>query len=60
MSSSTNTFSGVLPGVSFTVGKLETAVTLKRGVDGTGGGDQVGKLVDAVNAVLSQITTATA
>lgn len=60
VTSSTNTFSGVLPGVSFTVGKLESGVTLTASVDGTAVAGQVGKLVDAVNGVLSQITTATA
>ena len=60
VSSKTNTFSGILPGVSFTVSKLESDVTLSAGVDGTAVANQVGKLVDAVNAVLSQIRTATA
>jgi flagellar hook-associated protein 2 len=60
VTSSTNTFSGVLPGVSFTVGKQENGVTVNATVDGSGVATQVGKLVDAVNGVLSQISTATA
>jgi flagellar hook-associated protein 2 len=60
VTSSTNTFSGVLPGVSFSVGKLESGVTVNAAVDGSGVATQVGKLVDAVNGVLSQISTATA
>jgi flagellar hook-associated protein 2 len=60
VTSSTNTFSGVLPGVSFTVGKQENGVTVNAAVDGSGVATQVGKLVDAVNGVLSQISTATA
>jgi flagellar hook-associated protein 2 len=60
VSSSTNTFAGILPGVSFTVGKVESGVTLQANVDGTAVAGQVGKLVDAVNAVLSQIATGTA
>ena len=60
VTSSSNTFTGVLPGVSFTVGKLENGVTVNAAVDGTAVATQVGKLVDAVNAVISQISTATA
>jgi flagellar hook-associated protein 2 len=60
VTSSTNTFSGVLPGVSFSVGKLETGVTVSAAVDGSAVATQVGKLVDTVNGVLSQISTATA
>jgi flagellar hook-associated protein 2 len=60
VSSSTNTFSGILPGLSFTVSKLESAVALNASVDGTAVANQVSKLVDAVNAVLSQIASATA
>jgi flagellar hook-associated protein 2 len=60
VTSSTNTFSGILPGVSFTVGKLENDVTVNAAIDGSGVATQVGKLVDAVNGVLSQISTGTA
>jgi flagellar hook-associated protein 2 len=60
VSSSSNTFSGLLPGVSFTVGKVEPAVTVRAAVDGTAVAGQVSKLVDAVDAVLSQISTSTA
>jgi flagellar hook-associated protein 2 len=60
ITSSTNTFSDVVKGLSFTVSKLENAVTVSSAVDGTAVAGQVSKLVDAVNAVLSQISTATA
>lgn len=57
--SPTNTFTGVLLGVALTVSKVETGVTVQRKVDGSAVADQVAKLVDAVNGVLSQIGTAT-
>lgn len=60
ISSATNTFTDVVKGLSFTVGKLESAVTVRATVDGTAVAGQVSKLVDAVNGVLSQISTATA
>src|SRR4051794_834061 len=60
ITSSTNTFSDVVKGLSFTVSKLENAVTVRSAVDGTAVAGQVSKLVDAVNAVLAQISTATA
>jgi flagellar hook-associated protein 2 len=59
VSSSSNTFSGLVPGLSFTVGKVESGVTVRSAVDGTAVAGQVGKLVDAVNAALAQISTAT-
>lgn len=60
ISSASNTFSGLVPGLSFTVGKVESGVTVQASVDGTTVAGQVGKLVDAVNTVLSQISSATA
>ncbi len=60
LTSPTNTFTGVLPGASVTVSKLETGVTVQSKIDGSAVADQVGKLVDAVNGVLSQIRTVTA
>jgi flagellar hook-associated protein 2 len=60
VSSASNTFSGLVPGLSFTVGKVESGVTVRASVDGTAVAGQVSKLVDAVNAVLSQISTSTA
>ena len=60
ITSASNTFSGLVPGLSFTVGKVESGVTVRASVDGTAVAGQVGKLVDAVNAVLSQISTSTA
>ncbi len=60
ISSATNTFADVVKGMSFTVSKLEAGVTVRATVDGTAVAGQVSKLVDAVNAALSQISTATA
>ena len=59
ITSSTNTFSGVVKGLSFTVSKLENGVTVRSALDGTAVAGQVSKLVDAVNAALAQISTAT-
>jgi flagellar hook-associated protein 2 len=60
ITSATNTFSDIVKGLSFTVSKQETGVTVRTAVDGTAVAGQVGKLVDAVNAALAQISTATA
>jgi flagellar hook-associated protein 2 len=60
ITSSSNTFSGVVPGLSFTVGKVEPGVTVLATVDGTQVAGQVSKLVDAVNAALAQISSTTA
>ena len=60
ITSSSNTFSGVVPGLSFTVGKVEPGVTVRATVDGTQVAGQVSKLVDAVNAALAQISSTTA
>lgn len=55
VTSSTNTFSGVLPGVTFTVSKVESAVTLTSESDPEAIADKVQALVDAVNGGLSEI-----
>jgi flagellar hook-associated protein 2 len=60
ITSSTNTFSDIVKGLSFTVSKLESGVTVRSAVDGSAVAGQVSKLVDAVNGVLAQISTATA
>jgi flagellar hook-associated protein 2 len=60
ITSSTNTFSDVVKGLSFTVSKVEDGVTVRSTLDGSAVAGQVSKLVDSVNAVLSQISTATA
>ncbi|MBL8930946.1 MAG: flagellar filament capping protein FliD [Kineosporiaceae bacterium] len=60
VSSSTNAFTGVVPGLSFTVSRLETGVTVASTVDGSKVADDVQTLVDSANEVLSSIETATA
>ena len=37
ITSPSNTFSGVVPGLSFTVGKVESGVTVRSTIDGTPG-----------------------
>ncbi len=59
VSSSSNTFAGVVPGLSFTVSRVESGVTVGSSVDGSAVADDVKKLVDAANTVLSSIETAT-
>jgi flagellar hook-associated protein 2 len=58
--SPSNTFSTLMTGLSFTVSKLEDNVTVTSSVDGSGVADQVTKLVDAANSMLSDISKATA
>jgi flagellar hook-associated protein 2 len=57
--SASNTFTSLMPGLSFTVSKVEDNVTVTSSVDGTGVADQVSKLVDSVNSMLSDISKAT-
>lgn len=58
-SSKTNTFTDVLPGVTFTVSKLETGVTLNVADDATAMGNQIKAIVDGVNAARTLIGTQT-
>ncbi|MDP9417241.1 MAG: flagellar filament capping protein FliD [Actinomycetota bacterium] len=55
VTSATNTFGGVVPGVTFTVSKLESAVRLDLKPDGESVADKAQALVDAANAVLSEV-----
>lgn len=58
ISSSSNTFSQALPGMTFTVSQLTTAgVTLTTATDTSGISDNIQKMVDAANAVLTEIST---
>lgn len=57
ITSSTNTFSDVLPGLSLTVSKAETGVTVSVGRDTTSMVAQVQTLVNAVNKALTTIDT---
>ncbi len=59
-SSATNTFTDLVPGLSFTVRAVENAVTVRSTLDGSAVAGDVQKLVDAANAVLSGISAATA
>lgn len=58
--SPTNTFTGLLTGVTVTVSKLEDAVTVEATSDVSGIADKFQALVDAANAALSEIKTQTA
>lgn len=59
ITSSSNTFADVLPGVTFTVSKLEAA-TIDVSVDSAGIAGKVQSMVDAANAVLQEIDGYTA
>ncbi len=60
ISSSSNTFDQALPGLTFTVSQLTTGVTLTTRPDATGMADKVQAMVDAANAVLTEISSDTA
>jgi flagellar hook-associated protein 2 len=60
VSSSTNTFSDLVPGLSFTVSKPDTGVTVGATVDGSAVADKVGQLVSQVNTILADIGAKTA
>ncbi len=59
-SSTTNTFSDLVAGLSFTVSRPEDGVTVSSAVDGSAVAKTVSGLVDAANSVLAYIDTATA
>jgi flagellar hook-associated protein 2 len=56
ITSSTNTFNQVLPGLTFTVSQVMAGVTLTTSPDVTGLTGKVQAMVDAANAVLTEIT----
>jgi flagellar hook-associated protein 2 len=58
--SDTNTFSKLMPGVSITVSKVESDVTVTASQDVSGIADKFQALVDAANATLSEISNQTA
>jgi flagellar hook-associated protein 2 len=60
VTSASNTFAGVVPGLAFTVGKVESAVTISSAVDGSAVTADLQALVDAANAVLGSISTSSA
>ena len=59
VTSATNTFTGLLTGVTVTVSKEETGVTIDATTDVDGMADKFAALVDAANAALSEIKTQT-
>ncbi|MGN6598117.1 MAG: flagellar filament capping protein FliD, partial [Actinomycetes bacterium] len=58
--SATNTFTNVLPGLTFTVSAVKTGVNLSLASDSSAPADAVQKLVDAANAALDGIAGLTA
>jgi flagellar hook-associated protein 2 len=59
VTSSTNTFSGVMPGVTLSVSKKEPDVTVEATADTTAVSDKFKALVEAANAALTEIKTQT-
>jgi len=57
--SASNTFADLVPGVSFTVSKPETAVTVSTALDGSNVAGDIQRVVDSANAALSAVTAAT-
>lgn len=53
--SMTNTFTGLIPGVSIGISKIEDNVTISASEDVTGITDKLQALVDAANATLSEV-----
>jgi flagellar hook-associated protein 2 len=60
VNSSTNTFTDVLPGTTFTVSKLESAVTVGATVTAASMADKVQAMITAANAALTQAASQTA
>lgn len=62
VSSATNTVSGLMPGLSVQLAKADpaTPVTVTVGRDGSALADKIDKMVQALNAALSEIATQTA
>jgi flagellar hook-associated protein 2 len=60
VSSSNNTFADLVPGLSFTVSKVESGVTVNSALDGTAVATNIQAMVDAANKALSAISTQTA
>lgn len=60
VTSQTNTFTGVIPGVTFSVNAVATGVTISVATDEKSISDKVQSLVDAVNAAYSTLGQTTA
>lgn len=59
ITSASNTFTDVVPGLSFTVSRVESAVTVSSTVDGTAVAAEVQALVDSANALLADVAKQT-
>jgi flagellar hook-associated protein 2 len=55
VSSSSNTFNNVIPGVTFSIGAIASGVTVAVSSDAAAIGDKVKALVDAANAALTEL-----
>jgi flagellar hook-associated protein 2 len=55
VSSSSNTFNNVIPGVTFSIGAVATGVTVAVSSDAGAIGDKIKGLVDAANAALTEL-----
>ncbi len=55
LSSSTNTFNNVIPGVTFSIGAVASGVTVAVSSDATAISDKMKALVDAANATLAEL-----
>ncbi|MFN8074011.1 MAG: flagellar filament capping protein FliD [Kineosporiaceae bacterium] len=60
VTSSSNTFSGIAPGLDFTVSKLENGVTVEASLDGGKVADDIDALVKSVNDLLASVAKQTA
>ncbi|HUW78808.1 MAG TPA: flagellar filament capping protein FliD [Candidatus Nanopelagicaceae bacterium] len=60
VTSSSNTFTGVFQGVTFTVGKVESGNSITVGNDTAGMTNQVKTLITSMNTAIGQITSQTA
>lgn len=59
VTSASNTFSGVVPGLQFTVNAKATGVTVSAAVDGSSVADKIATLVTQTNSLLSDIASKT-
>ncbi len=57
VTSASNTFTGVVPGLSFTVSKVEPGVTVSSAVDGSAVATDLQALVDAANTLLDDVAS---
>ena len=59
VSSSTNTFNNVIPGVTFSIGAVASGVTVAVSSDASAISDKIKALVDAANATLTELNKST-